>query len=292
VSFKLIRFGLFGGLIGSVALSGISTALAVANNPNSTLNPYNVISDRNVFRLNPPPPPPEPEQKPVDLPKVMLTGFWTVGQRVKVLLAVPSKDAKVPPIYLTLGAGEGDQNLEVVNIRPSKEEVDILNSGTPQTLTVASNSYVSSPPPSAPGRPGGGGFPMPGMPGPGRRGGFPMPSAQSAAPAPMAAAYTGGSAIVVGGGDSTSFGGSPIVSGGASYGGDAPASTAAAQIANSLFSPAQQYKPPVQDTAPPLPPEVQAAGLLLSEKMPGGGPPAPPMSNIGGEGDSGPPAPP
>ncbi len=55
-------------------------------------NPYAVISDKNVFHLNPPPPPaPAEATKPPDLQKVMLSGFQKVGDRMKVYLAIPAK---------------------------------------------------------------------------------------------------------------------------------------------------------------------------------------------------------
>jgi hypothetical protein len=296
----------------------LSVVTAAADTAPADANPYSVISDRNIFHLNPPPPPPDPDAaKAVDVPKVMLTGFVGKGNTMKVLMAVLPKDKKDSVSYLTLKPGEKDHDVELVNIHLDKEEVDIINTGTAQTLSVKSNSYASA----APATPQPGGAPaMPGLPGIRHpMAGFPAASPQPAAtPATASAASSGGSAIVVaggGGGESGSAsgssgngaivsGGNASVSGGNSFvsGGNASvsggnsyasggnsyvpgmnANNAGGQIANSLFNQNSQYRmPPAIGT--PAPKAVQAAGLLIQEAA--GGPPSPVQSSE----DGGPPA--
>jgi len=270
-------------------------------------NPYSVISNRNVFHLNPPPPPVVEAPPAPDLPKVMLTGFLGKGKSVKVLLAIPPKENKDPTVYLTLApgekGGESGRDVELVQIHLDKEEVDIINSGTPQTLSVKSNSYVPAPRASPP---AGGAPAMPRMPGIRRPPGFPR-NAQPPAGAPAAAATSSeGSAIVVGGGDGNgsaivagggggggnsslaydASGGGAFVSGGASFGAMASVNNAGAQMANQIFNrvtgqgfgPGGQVKP--APSGNPMPGVGQAALLQAMETA--GGPPAPPM-DIPGE---------
>ena len=268
----------------------LGTAFAAAEAVSAEANPYTVISDRNIFRLNPPPPPTNTDaSKTADLPKVILTGFVGKGTLMKVLMAIPPKDNKDPTFYLSLAPGEADHQVELVKIHLDKEEVEIINSGTPETLSVKSNSYASIGSPAA--RPPGGGAPgVPGMPG-FRRSmpGLPQMNAQPP-PAPAAPmTSSGGSAVIVGqgGGDTpTPFGSFGSSSSGVSVSGGpgfSSASTAAAannagsSIANGLFNQQNgQYRMPTP-TAPAAPPEIQAAQMLLQKTtMSGGGPPLPP----------------
>jgi len=282
-------------------MAGLATTMAAEDPAAAEANPYSVISDRNVFHLNPPPLPPQIEEAaPKEVRKLILTGLMkkhnAERDAVEVFLAIPPKDAKETMIYLTLAPGEKEHDVELVKVRFDKEEVDVINAGTPETLSVKSNSYASITPPAA--HIGGGAPPMPGLPGFGHRGGLP---GRNALPMPRgggpAAALTpgGGSAIIAGGGSSS---GSAIIAGGGGegtagaaynpYGASSrgtlvsggspyvpPGNSVGDQIANSLFN--QQtgrYQPPVP-TAPPAAPEVQAASMLLHEAA--GGPPAPPI---------------
>jgi hypothetical protein len=291
----------WGWLVGALAVSVLVSGTACAEASAPDANPYAVISDRNVFHLNPEPvhddaPPP----KPPDLPKVLLSGFQKVGDRLKVYLAIPAKDPKETTAYLALQVGEKENDVEIVKVREEKGEVDILNTGTPMTLTLASNGVASTSGSAGGGGPSRGGPPgighrmMPGMSRPN------MPAASSASAQP----YTGGSAIVIGGSDnggsSSSFGGGSSaygnsggvsVSGGASYGGGVATTggnNPSAQIANALFNnTGQPYHIPTPDNIVPAPVAVQAAGLLLNEKA--GGPPSPYQPQEQG---GGPPAPP
>jgi hypothetical protein len=315
----LVKFKMtWGCVLGCAGLAALANALAAADNGTTDVNPYSVISDRNVFHLNPPPPPPPPpDPKPLDLPKVMLTGFVGKGSSMKVLLAIPPKDAKEFTYYTSLVPGQKDHDVELVRIHLEKEEVDIINSGTPQTLSVKSNSYLSAanaPPPAKgapPGMPAGIGLrhQPPGLTPPNS----PSPYAPSAATAPREGGSTiiagggGSSAIVAGGAGGTSgstYGGSgfsssgPIVSGGSSVvptGAAAPGSSVGNQIANTLFNPSTgRYQMPTPP-GPPLPREAQAA-LLLTQKaaLDGGGPPLPASleSALDGQQDPGAGAPP
>jgi hypothetical protein len=288
-----VNYNLTRAFVAGLIVAAPMVASAVAETTGADANPYAVISDKNVFHLNPPPPPVSAEStKPPDLQKVMLSGFQKVGNRMKVYLAIPAKDPK-DTAYLALQAGEKANDVEIVKIRVEKQEVDIINTGTAMTLTIASNGFAVT---------GGGvaaktgGGPGPGMPGnhhmPGMPGAFPPSMPAAAVPSP-ASVSSGGSAIIVGGGEgssggsgsfgssavaSSSYGGGAIVSGGqSSYGNTAAAApnSPASQIANTLFSggQSQPYRMPTQDNIAPAPPEVQAAGLLLNQAA--HGPPAP-----------------
>ncbi len=232
------------------------------------------------------------------MPKVSLCGFLTMGNSTRVLLFMPPKDQKDTPKYLNLAPSEESEGLQLVKIDLKNEEVDIINSGTPMTLSLKSNGVAAM---SAAAHPAGGAPPMPGMPG------HRPPSLPQAPAAPAAASTPGGSsAIIVGGGDSgnASSYGSPIVAGGGSSGaavasssynspivsGASPiyappnsanetANAAGVQIANALANPQTSlYRPP----PPPAAPLVnQAANLIITHAA--GGPPVPPGLENGGE---------
>jgi hypothetical protein len=273
-------------------------------------NPYAIISDRNVFHLNPPPPPPEPTPpKPPDLPPVKLSGFQKIGDHMKVYLAIPNKDPK-ETAYLSLQQGEKGNDVEIVAIRADKGEVDILNTGTPQTLNLLSNGFAISggAPAAAPAR-ANGGFPMPmhhmpGMP-------FPQPTAIVPPTMPVS---TQGSAMVIGGSQASGgagISGGASVSGGNSFvsGGAAPITAAAAapqfgssvgqvvpgganntsaQVANALFSGGQYHVPPSPNITP-APLDNQKAAILIQGAA--GGPPVPPSIINEYNGGGGPPGP-
>jgi hypothetical protein len=268
-------------------------------------NPYSVISDRNIFHLNPPPPPPAPDEpKPVDLPKVALTGFVRKGDAVRVLLAIPpSKDGKDSVTYLTLAPGDRDHDVQLVKIHLEKEEVEILNSGTAQTLTRSNTlaSVSSGPRPAGPA---------------GQERGIHRPTSPGFTPPapfapPTAGNQRGGSSIVAGGRDSSGAivsgggsggGGSLIAGGGGGYGSQAlvsggltasqyanAANNVGSQIANSLFNPSTpgKYVKPIP-SEPPVPPEVQPVQMLVQKAAmqaagEGNGPPLPPGMEPSGD---------
>ena len=187
------------------AVAPNATAAATAI-PSSTLdgnnsNPYAVIMDRNVFRLNPPPAPVVTNQKPVDLPKVYLNGIIKIGDEVRVLFSIPAKDTKSQTTYFKLAPGEKDGVLELVNIHPDQQEVDVLVNDTAMTLSMLSNSLAATDSKA--------GGAHPGSPAP----------APAAAPAVAAAAPGGSTAIMVGGERASSPYGSVSVAGGGGGGG-------------------------------------------------------------------------
>src|SRR5665213_797581 len=98
-------------VLGSAAFCGLVVASAFAETTTEDGNPYSVISDKNVFHLNPPPPPPTVKEKPPDLPKVMLSGFQKIGNKMEVFLALPAKDPK-DTAYLAMQAGEKSRDIE------------------------------------------------------------------------------------------------------------------------------------------------------------------------------------
>jgi hypothetical protein len=282
-------------VLGCAGMAGFATSIAAANTVPVDANPYSIISDRNIFHLNPPPPPVAADDvKPPEQRKIMLTGMIKKRDSWEILLEIPPKDGKDSPIYLSLAPGEKEKDVELVKVRYDKEEVDIINAGIPETLTVKSNSYDAVGPPAVAHAPG---APPPGIPGFGRRPGFPPRNGLPMPPRPSAAVTpSGGSAIIAGGGSGSAiisggggvgnagsayspFGGSSsgaIVSGGSPFTptGAVPGNNAGTQIANNLFNQPASFQMPTP-TAPPAPPEVQAAGMLLHEAA--GGPPAPPL---------------
>jgi hypothetical protein len=290
---------------GFMAAVGFGPTWTFADTTGTDANPYAVISDRNVFHLNPPPPPPAAPEKAADVPKVLLSGFRTVGSNTRVFMVLQPKDARDVVKFLDLAPGERNGAVELVRINAEKREVDIINSGTHMTLSLASNGVVamSAPASASAGAHAAGGPPMPGGPG-SRRASLPM-LPQAAPPSATAVppqAGGGNSAIIIGGGEST---GGPIVAGGGSantsgfgsynsptISGGNPATAmpipvagvgneTGVQIANGLMNPSSQYRMPV----PPAPatPAEQAAHLIVNAAA--GGPPAPPGV------EDGPPAP-
>jgi hypothetical protein len=294
-------------VLGCAAMAYCATAMAASEVVPDEANPYSVISDRNIFHLNPPPPPVSADApKPLDLPKVMLTGFVGKGTSMKVLLAIPpAKDSKDTIAYLSLAPGDREHDVQLVKIHLDKEEVEIINSGTAQTLSAKSNSYAAlAASPHSEGGPHEKGVPgihrpmIPGFTPPGR-GVQGEPAAETANS--NFGRRSGGSSIIAGSGDNyaSAFGGSSsgaIVSGGSSYGASGgvasgqyvPSGTAAAggdvgaRIANTLFNPqTPNYQTPIS-AAPIIPPENQGPIMALkkatSEAATGGGfPPLPPI---------------
>ena len=287
-------------LVGTVAVtppllavtSGIS-----ANGSSDDSNPYAAIMDRNIFRLNPVPPPKPVEEKPVDVPKVYLSGIIKVGNDVRVLFSIPPKDSKSTVSYLKLAPGESDNGVELVNIHPDQKAVDVVVAGNNVTLSMLSNSLATG------GSLGGGGaVPM------AHRGPQPAPGIAAVAQESSASAIVvggdrgssspyggvsvaGGGVTVIGGGNNN--GGSVNVAGGGGtgvspnsygsggYGGVSVAggNSVGSQLANALFSGSANQGQTASTTPaqPPLPPEQQALGLLSDyTKNPDSSPPLPP----------------
>jgi hypothetical protein len=125
-------------------------------------NPYAMISARNVFRLSAPPTAPEAEKAPPpDLPKLTLSGFAGTGKEWKVFLTVttenPDPHGQKILSYLTLsegekkkvGFGEKQSEVELVKIYAEREKVEVINAGTPQTLSVGTNEPAREGSPAA-----------------------------------------------------------------------------------------------------------------------------------------------
>jgi hypothetical protein len=131
------------GVIGGAVVACLGGDLAAAHGKLAEANPYAAIWDRNIFHLNPMPlPPPPAPPKPPQRPTVMLTGLVGKGRATKVYLAILPTDSKEAPYYTRgLLPGEKEHDVELVNIRLDKEEVEIVNSGTLETLSVESNSF-------------------------------------------------------------------------------------------------------------------------------------------------------
>ncbi len=203
-------------------------------------NPYAVIVDKNIFRLNPPPPPPQAEPlKPADLPKYMLTGIVTIGDQTRALFALASKDAKEPPTYFNLLPSEKQGDLQLVSIDIKKREVSILNSGLAMTLSAASNSFAASGGGGGPAAeaPGARGRRLPGFPAPPQP---PAPAPEPAAGSPATAANEGG-AVIIGGNGSGNGGSEPeasgvVTGGGQSVGGNNFAAESSGGFASSGVS--------------------------------------------------------
>ncbi|MEO6181861.1 MAG: hypothetical protein ABIP71_01885 [Verrucomicrobiota bacterium] len=103
---------------------------------------YNMIVERNIFRLTSPPPPPPitPTNDPLDR-KIELSGITRVGGEKKAWFIVPPKaGSKDLPLYFTLGENQGQDFLEVVSISEEMKEVKIKNSGNPMILSFTNNA--------------------------------------------------------------------------------------------------------------------------------------------------------
>jgi uncharacterized membrane protein YgcG len=278
-------------VLSCAGIASLGTAIAASETPGAEANPYSVISDRNIFHLSPEPPPKDPDadKPPVELPKVALTGFIGKGDSIRVLLAIPpAKDSKDGLFsYLSLAPGDRDQGVQLVKIHKDKESVDIMNSGTLQTLTKSNSlaSLGSSPRPAGvteKERPGG--IHRPAIPGY-------NPPTVPVVPTAANQGGGGGSSVVIGGRDSGSSSGGTIVSGGSSSGGPQLAGGASAygggggayvgggvptgavnsgnnvgnQIANGLFNPsAPRYQTQIPATI--VPPEMQGP-IMATKKL-------------------------
>jgi hypothetical protein len=256
-------------------------------------NPYAVITDRNIFHLNPPPPPvSDADKKAKEVPKVFLNGIVSVGDDVRVLFSIPPKDNKSQTAYFKLGLGERDDVLELVRIHPNRQEVDVLVNGTPVTLSMLSNSLAAAPggkaaPAAAPSPPGGPrGRQTAAAAAPEGSSAIIAGKSRDSSPYGNVAVAGGGGVATIGGGTSSSFGGGGggvTVSGGGGGsfgsasgagtsfgggGGSVPSSYAgttstgtgvtvsggtSAQIANALFSGTQAQTAYTPSPAPATP---------------------------------------
>jgi hypothetical protein len=156
-------------LILSVLSSFLLSTGAQAIIPNPSGNPYQGITERNIFGLKPPPAPPGPEETKAPPPKIKLTGITTILGRKQALLLVevpakPPQGAREESYILTEGQRDGD--IEVLAIDEKAGTVKVDNRGTILTLDFVNNGVKL---PSTPGALPPGMIPMPIMnnPGPG-----------------------------------------------------------------------------------------------------------------------------
>ena len=160
-------------VVSSFALCAGASA-AVADPPGQ---PYHGIVDRNVFGLKPPPPPPRPEDNQPPPPKVTLTGITTLlGKKLALMtMQLPAKPpAPAKEESYMLAEGEGQDELEVLQIDEKAGKVQVKNHGTPQTLDFVNNGaklQMASLPAAAAPPPGfGKQIPVPGAVNPGMGG--------------------------------------------------------------------------------------------------------------------------
>jgi hypothetical protein len=149
-------------------------------------NPFQSITDRNVFALKPPPPPPSNDPAPAPPPqlaKVVLTGLTSLfGPNDKrAFLEIEETGGKekksTKPI---LREGERNGVVEVIAIDLDKGVVKIRNNGFETNLVFAEQKSSPAPPTAAPGT-----MPMPGrlpgaFPGTPPMGGMGIPGGPSA----------------------------------------------------------------------------------------------------------------
>jgi hypothetical protein len=139
IIFNTMNFKATARLLGCLFLLAQGWPMAAAV-PEDNSNPYAVISERNVFHLNPIPPPPAPETPKVDLPVIKLSGFLRIGKTTHALFSYSPKEKKEGPIYYNLADGEKEGILEVVKIHEDKGEVEIIDSGTSLTLSLKNDT--------------------------------------------------------------------------------------------------------------------------------------------------------
>ena len=119
--------------------------------PIDSTNPYDVIIDRNIFRLSSPPGNVVELPQP-DLPTIKISGFSESGGMITAFFATVPKDPKETVTYFALSEKTREEGiLELVKIYPNQEKVDVLINGVPTTLSVKTYSFVThmteSPPP-------------------------------------------------------------------------------------------------------------------------------------------------
>jgi hypothetical protein len=133
------------GLGGLAALAG-ATALSAS----AVQNPYQEITERNVFNLRPPPAPGEPPK--VEPGPLTLTGISTFGvKRALIMLAGPpgKTNSHVKAQSVMLGEGQREGGLEVLHINEKNRTVTVNDSGTITTLGFAPTGNSPAPRPQA-----------------------------------------------------------------------------------------------------------------------------------------------
>lgn len=126
---------------GLCALGGLAGAA-----PSS--NPYQGITERNVFGLRPPPAEVAPELPKPPALKLTLTGITTIlGDKRALLKAPASAGPGQPPTeqYYMLREGQRDGDLEVLAIDEKAGTVRVNNAGTLATLNFNDNGPKLAP---------------------------------------------------------------------------------------------------------------------------------------------------
>ena len=114
--------------------------------PVEATNSYDVIIDRNIFRLNASCPCAVAEPPQPDLPTIKISGFSESDGMITAFFATVPKDAKEAVTYFALSKNTRVAGiLELVKIHPNQEEVDVLINGTPATLSIKKDNFVKSP---------------------------------------------------------------------------------------------------------------------------------------------------
>ncbi len=244
--------GFFAGV--AVCTGGLHGQAAEAAAP--AANPYQGITERNVFRLNPPPAPAPPEASKPPTPKVFLTGITTLGGPKRALLKTaptPGKagDAGKERSYM-LTEGERQDELEVVAIDEKEGVVKVNYAGDVFSVNFKDNAVASTTPaaPSAPGAPPNRALP-PGAPAPAFR-----PAGRGMSPALGAAGRAANAATGAGLG-AGALSGASGVGGGVAAAAAPPMSAEEQAVLVELNREAYKSDP----TIPPLPPTMLSAGL-------------------------------
>ncbi len=122
-------------------------------------NPYELIAERNPFRLKDPPPPPDPNATPpppaAPLATVEVTGIFNMRTKKKVLLEIVPGPGK-PAIKPILEEGERVDAIEIVAIDMDNNWVTINNAGTVTNVSLkmpaksAGGPVAGVPPPVPP----------------------------------------------------------------------------------------------------------------------------------------------
>jgi len=124
-----------------VALFVVGFALAASAELKE--NPYQIIIDRNPFKLSPPPPPPTPtvtETNPPapPPPDIKLTGITTLLGAPRVMLQVEDKQSK-KFLFPTLEEGETANGITIVAIDAENMKVRVKNGDAETTLDFKNN---------------------------------------------------------------------------------------------------------------------------------------------------------
>jgi hypothetical protein len=156
----------------------------------SSTNRFGDIARRNVFGLKEPKQPEAPAQPQRQLPRLILNGISTMLGNKQVFMKLlpatgaPTEAGKEKPLMLTEGQRDGD--VEVVQIDERVGSVQVINSGTPMTLTIEKDG-AKLPSTPAPGTIP----PAPGAQPAAAAGGVPAPAAAPAAAAAAQVPPTG-----------------------------------------------------------------------------------------------------